>query len=337
MGSRAHYATIQDGKADLRYSHWGAQHIDSDLLWGPDVVVPFVQSLAQDDPAHVLLDATWSEGAVVLDIDNKRLQVSGGEAIGRDPELRRLWLQLAQLAWEGWNVSWAYHGISHVVDAIGVSRSRVLGKLPETPFDETKLYACHTQGRARMLLSVRDEHFIEHYGFDAPVEYYLVAGEKLIDCLRRCRLYSTAELEKGTKLPEDAIFIDKIERKLVVTLAPVFGFYDPRIREMIQSHWPGWEVLMNYEGLRRHPEVAQLDFRIPETDIDHMLMILRTAVCSSPAPPPQVVQPGLDASQSDSSPLVSGIRHKAVSLSRNERAKRFDELAARLKTQAKNK
>ncbi len=296
--------------------------------------MPFVQSLALDDPEHVLLDATWSEGAVVLDIDNKRLQVSGGEAIGPDPELRRLWLQLAQLAWAGWNVSWAYHGISHVVDAIGVSRNRVLGKLPETPFDETKLYACHTQGRARMLLSVKDEHLIEHYGFDAPVEYYLVAGEKLIDCLRRCRLYSTVELENGIKLPEDAIFIDKVERKLVVTLAPVFGFYDPRIREMIQSHWPGWDVLMNYEGLRCHPEVAQLDFRIPESNMDDMLKTLRNAVCTSPAPATQALKPGFDPNQSEASPIAAA-RHKAISLSRDERMKRFDELAARLKAKAK--
>jgi len=51
----------------------------------------------------------------------------------------------------------------------------------------------------------------------------------------RCRLYSTSELERGIKLPEDAIFIDKTQRRLVVTLAPIFGFYDPRIAMMIES------------------------------------------------------------------------------------------------------
>jgi len=48
-------------------------------------VIPFVQSLDLDDPEHVLLDATWSEGAVVLDVDRKKLLVSGGETIGPDP------------------------------------------------------------------------------------------------------------------------------------------------------------------------------------------------------------------------------------------------------------
>jgi len=329
MGSRAHYAIVRDGNAVLRYSHWGAQHVDADLLWGPDVVIPFVESLDPDVPEHVLLDATWSEGAVLIDLDQKRLLVSGGETIGPDPELRRLWLRLARVAWKGWDVVWAYHGIAHVVDALGVQRDRVLGKLQSTTFDASKLYTCHTQGRARMLLSIKDEHGLEHYGFDAPVEYYLVAGEQLIDCLQRCRLYSVDELEKGHKLPEDAIFVDKLNRRLVVTLAPVFGFYDARILDLIKAHWPGWTVDMNYEGLRLHPTVADLDFRIPERDRAELLTILRNAVCAGPTKhaPAAVGISRADGSGSDQNPLP---RHKFVSLSTDERLRLFQEMVRNL-------
>jgi hypothetical protein len=333
MGSRAHYAVIKDGKADLHYSHWGAQYIDSDVLWGPDQVIPFVESLDLDDPEHVLLDATWSEGAVVLDVDRKKLLVSGGETIGPDPQMRRLWLRLANIAWTGWDVSWAVHGISHVVDALGIEREKVLGKLPSSTFDPTKLYACHTQGRARMLLSIRDEHGLEHYGFDAPVEYYLVAGQALIGCLDRCRLYSTTELERGVKLPEDAIFIDKTKHRLVVTLAPIFGFYDPRIATMIELHWPGWRIDMNYEGLHKHPEVSDLDFRIPDHDIKKMLKTLQAAVCISPASVPLGVRRGPSGMLNASGEGATSRHHKLVDLSQEERSKRFEALVRKLHTQ----
>lgn len=330
MGSRSHYAIISGGAADLRYSHWGAQHIDADLLWGPDVVIPFIENLDREDHDHVLLDATWSEGAVVLDLDHKQLLVSGGDTIGPDPELRRLWLRLAKLAWTDWHVDWAYHGISHVVDALGVERDRVLGKLPATIFDDTKLYACHTQGRARMLLSIRNEEGLEHYGFDAPVEYYLVAGERLIGCLDRCKIYSTAELQKGIKLPEDAIFIDEQKKTLVVTLAPVFGFYDPRITDLIKTHWPGWIVVMNYEGLRKHPEVAELDFRIPDNNMEDLLEILKGTVCIAPPQPAAAQTHRSTYSQQDGA--VSTTRHRSVVLTRDERSRRFEELVSKLRS-----
>jgi len=333
MGSRAHYAIVRDGKAQLRYSHWGAQHVDADMLWGPEVVIPFIEGLDPDDPAHVLLDATWSEGAVLVDVDRKTFMVSGGETIGPDPELRRLWLQLAKAAWKGWNVSWADHGIAHVVDALGVDRSRVLGKLQHATFDPSKLYTCHTQGRARMLLSIRDERGLEHYGFDAPVEYYLVAGPQLIDCLHRCRIYSVDDLEKGQKLPEDAIYIDALKRRLVVTLAPVFGFYDARIVDLTKSHWPDWTVDMNYEGLRQHPAIADLDFRIPERDRNDLLQMLRNAVCiAPPQPAPAKVAGGTRYDPRTDTPKDQNVlpRHKSVPLSSEERLQRFEALVREL-------
>jgi hypothetical protein len=247
-------------------------------------------------------------------------------------------LKLAKIAWAGWDVSWAYHGISHVVDALGVERDRVLGKLSSSTFDPTKLYTCHTQGRARMLLSLNDKTGLEHYGFDAPVEYYLVAGESLIDCLHRCRLYSVADLEQGLHLPEDAIFIDKINKRLVVTLAPVFGFYDPRIVKMIKSNWPGWKVDMNYEGLRQHPAVADLDFRIPERDLDEMLNQLRTAVCFTPSKPaPAQARTGAGTALSDapaaSAPGLPSARHRFVPLDKEKRERLFETFSQKLKAQ----
>jgi hypothetical protein len=228
------------------------------------------------------------------------------------------------------------HGIAHVVDALGVHRERVLGKLPSSTFDPTKLYACHTQGRARMLLSIRDEHGLEHYGFDAPVEYYLVAGESLIGCLDRCRLYSTSELERGDKLPEDAIFIDKPNKRLVVTLAPVFGFYDPRIVTMIQSHWPDWTIVMNYEGLHQHPEVADLDFRIPDNDLDKMLNTLRAAVCITPAMPAALKarQAASGVSANATAQDNASTLHRFVQLNKQERTERFDQLVAKFRSQS---
>ncbi|HEY9717223.1 MAG TPA: hypothetical protein V6C69_07135 [Trichormus sp.] len=326
MGSRANYAIISDtGAIALHYSNWGGQYIEGDMLWGPDVVIPFIQALEKGASEEILLDTTWCEGCAVVDIPKNRFLVFGGETIGRDPLLRNLWMKIAKAGWEGWTVDWAYHGIADMADALGVPRQKVLTKLNADKFDPTKLYACHTQGGARMLLSFRDtDGSLKHFGFDAPVEYYFAGGEALVGCLNRCKPYSIDPLAAGQNLPEDAIYIDAQARKIVVTVAPVFGNYDPRLTDLIASGWPGWSVELNYNGLRQHPEVCDLDFRIPQPSNEEMMAELRRVVCRQPI----LIGHHLKAARAGEP--IKPAAH-VVPLSEKERTARFNKLVAKCK------
>ncbi|MEO3892344.1 hypothetical protein [Nonomuraea sp. B5E05] len=43
MGSRAQYATMQDGTFGLYYSQWGAYQLELDLLPGPEPATRFAR------------------------------------------------------------------------------------------------------------------------------------------------------------------------------------------------------------------------------------------------------------------------------------------------------
>jgi hypothetical protein len=329
MGSRATYAVRRKDGTQLYYSHWGGQHVEDDLLWGPDVAISFIQSLDTGSAEDLLLDTAWCEGGAVIDAVQRDLLVFGGETISADPDLRNLWLRLCRVAWSGWSVNWAYHGMADIADALGVSRDRVLGKLTYEKFDVNKLYSCHTAGRARMLLSIRDnDGALQHIGFDAPLEYYVFGGPVLIETLERCKPYSVAELKLGKDLPQDAIYIDMPERELVVTLAPVFGNYDPRYLGLIQKAWSGWQVKLNFEGLSQHTKISRLDFAIPPHSLETMLQTLRQSACAPwTYDSAATVQPDFI----EKVPANSFHNHRVVLLPESDRSARFDKLVGELK------
>ena len=174
-----------------------------------------------------------------------------------------------------------------------------------------------------MLLSIRDAGGeLRHFGFDAPVEYYFAGGEALIECLGRCKPYSVDRMAAGQNLPEDAIFIDAQQHRIIVTVAPVFGNYDPRLADLIAAGWPGWKVELNYNGMRKHPEVCDLDFRIPEPTFDEMMTELRRVVCRQPI----LVGHHLRAAR-DGMPIEPTTH--VVPLSEKERTARFNKLVAK--------
>ncbi|HEY9778310.1 MAG TPA: hypothetical protein V6C81_31395 [Planktothrix sp.] len=329
MGSRATYAVRTEDGTQLYYSHWGGQHVEDDLLWGSEVAIPFIRSLDRGSADDLLLDTAWCEGGAVVDAVKRTLLVFGGESISSEPDLRNMWLRLARVAWDGWKVNWAYHGMADIADALDVPRERVLGKLSYEKFDPNKLYSCHTAGRARMLLSIKEsDGTLKHIGFDAPLEYYVFGGTKLIEVLDRCKPYSVAELKLGQDLPQDAIFIDVAGRALVVTLAAVFGNYDPRYQGLIEEAWSGWTVKLNFEGLSEHTKVAQLDFQIPSPSTEKMLQSLRRSACEPWAyDNASTVQPDFI----EKTPANSFHNHKVVLLPETDRAARFDKLVSQLK------
>jgi hypothetical protein len=123
MGSRANYWIIEKGQKTLFYAHTGAQHIEVDFLFGPEVAVNQIRSLKLiDEP----LDDVWCEGAAVIDLDEPTLLLFGGELIWHETDLRELWLELLAISWPAWKVSWAKYGIVSVADHLNIPRDQIL-------------------------------------------------------------------------------------------------------------------------------------------------------------------------------------------------------------------
>lgn len=122
MGQRAHYIIRSEGSFDLHYSHWGANRLDVDLLWGPEHAISFSEAQTRTDE---WLNHVWCEGAALIDRDSKRLLWFGGEELLFNERERGVFHELLRASWPEWTVEWASNGLNDVVDALGVDRSVV--------------------------------------------------------------------------------------------------------------------------------------------------------------------------------------------------------------------
>ena len=172
-------------------------------------------------------------------------------------------------------------GMADIADALGVPRDRVLGKLTFEKFDVNKLYSCHTAGGARMSWHSRQRRYSSARQLRHAARVLRVRWSRFDRNPRTMQTIFGGRVEAGKDLPQDAIYSDMPERELVVTLAPVFGNYDPRYYSgLIQKAWPGWNVKLNFEGLSQHTKISRLDFDIPAHGLETMLQTLRQSACA---------------------------------------------------------
>lgn len=108
MGQRANLILVRNGTYELYYSHWCANTLSSDLFWGPEETLSFIEG---QQPTEEWLDDRWAEGGVIMDIDQKLLLWYGGEDIMYDIPLKRQLFALMQPLWIGWELRWAKAGI----------------------------------------------------------------------------------------------------------------------------------------------------------------------------------------------------------------------------------
>jgi hypothetical protein len=124
MGHRANLIVVREGRYDLRSSHWAANTLPRDLFWGPQHAIAFTE--AQPAAGTDWLDDVWAEGGSVIDTDRHVFRLFGGEDLQYNVPLRRLYLALLGVIWQGWSVGWADEGIADLADLVGYPRELLL-------------------------------------------------------------------------------------------------------------------------------------------------------------------------------------------------------------------
>ena len=92
MGQRAVLIIAENEKYEIYYDHWCANTLDSYLFWGPEEAVSFIRK--HDPEKGYWLNDVWCEGAVLVDLDKKKLLFFGGEDIIYEIPLGRGYLEL---------------------------------------------------------------------------------------------------------------------------------------------------------------------------------------------------------------------------------------------------
>lgn len=105
MGARANYFLIRDGTLRASYANSGAESLASEMFWGEERAIPFVEQLPEVQDRGLL----GVDAGAVIDIDHNVVLLFGG-LVQADIPLRRLYVRLAGVGWFGWEVRWALGG-----------------------------------------------------------------------------------------------------------------------------------------------------------------------------------------------------------------------------------
>lgn len=247
MGSRASFATVRDGRTRLYYSHWAATTLPQTLVFGPEYALRYIEGLA---PAEDLLDEVWCEGAVLLDLDARRLTFFCDDS-RYTPGLLPYYLRLLRHYWPGWEVRWADRGVIDVAVALGLDPDSVRSETDEDDFVPEPL-GVEPPEYVNTLVTVRRAGVVSDYGFETYVTKVLAHGPGLVDALQG--LDDTTPV--GEDDLEDGAFLDADRKEMWVWWRHTG---DERHVGRLARLWPGWTVRRHTEGLRRQVELSGRD------------------------------------------------------------------------------
>ncbi len=239
MGQRANLAIGNARGYDLFYSHWCANTLPRDLFWGPDHALAFVSQQRSVEPSDGWLDTIWAEGGAVIDPENKSFLLYGGEDLLYDVPLRRLFLSLLNVAWDGWVVRWAFEGIAEIAEYLGVDREHVIANSDDT--DERVAVLTPPQERAwlRCVGTFRSNDGLSIYPLDGYVMDYLLAGPQLVDASNTVQSFASLNVSEWTPdFPVGGFHIDRNKRQLDFWMADDC----PNAPVEVAHAWNNWTV-----------------------------------------------------------------------------------------------
>jgi hypothetical protein len=253
MGSRAMLVIAEGGRLDLRYSHWAAQTLPSDLFWGPELAIDFVR---RQTMIETWLDDAWCEGGAVIEPAARRLVFFGGEDIHYELPLRRAFMELMGVTWPGWSVAWATRGIVDLAAAVGKPATDVLSA---KPLPEPSAVTPADAEPPSTVITTNASGSVRSYGTDWPVRIALDQGPEAFARLDPSAGASTRTVDP---FPRGGIDLDVRERKIGVWAAAPIDWL-PRIA----ARWPGWSLQL-HEGPEAQLASAagNLEFAVPNHD-----------------------------------------------------------------------
>ncbi|MEU2453162.1 hypothetical protein ABZ605_24155 [Streptomyces sp. NPDC012765] len=250
MGNRAVFVLSGPRGHTRHRSSYGAVDLDLDLLAGPEAVLPYLRSHAQDDGWY---PDDMVEAGALADEDRRLLLVFAREGAIASQRTRAAALELLRCAWPGWEARWLYDGQSGLRAHLGpapeaadtaVHAGPALEQDDEELDDPDPLVAVVTVGadRCHVLADINDH----------PVE----EGPALLERLRDAPDHGSHRLRADA-----GIHVDPQRRRV--------GWWLNTARAHGRSpaaRWPGWTVEFWEDRWAEHERACGGRFAPPAPD-----------------------------------------------------------------------
>ena len=326
MGSRANYIITEGNRHQIYFSHWGAQSVSRDFFFGPEIAIQLVRSTR---PVDQMLNQVWAEGGAIIDLDAKRLRFFGGEWSEYDVQLRELSLEMMEISWDGWNVSWADEGMLDFARHMGLPLTTVQVKFEflSSAFNPSALTLSPPASGPRSFVTIRyDDGVMRDAGLGCGAEPYLLAGPQLIDLLKP---RPDDPIPEGKAWPHQMIFLDVPQQTMWVAL-PRFGTVNSGAAPAIEALWPGWRVHLHNGGMPLHLRLSGREPARWERPMKELLQDLAKSIMIGDINPQELITL---ASSGLSNPQInpSARQEHRLDLPENQRMERFLKLLAEWK------
>lgn len=245
MGSRANYITIKNGTTEIHYHHWGAQVIAHDMFWGETVAQEFISKLPLQDE---LLDDVWCEGAVVLDSDRRTFIFFSNADLKWSNTLKRVYMALLRLSWDGWEVSWARHGLHTLLEYLKNPPGDLISPEPEIGHTLNETAFIESSQWDGALISILKNGELHHYEMDFRADDFLSQGMRALTYLEGIPM-KRIQKESRSHEYDSYLFMDR-DNKLIA--------YDNefehhhRLYQRLAEYWPGWTLVEHDMGMYGH-------------------------------------------------------------------------------------
>ena len=290
MGQRANLIIVENGRYELYYDHWCANSLDSYLFWGVYETVSFIREHDKSGSEY-WLDDVWCEGAVLVDLDNKKLLFFGGEDIMFNIPLRRVYLELLKEIWEGYEVNWAFEGIIDLARYVGYNWEKLLNRTEETNRDITDAFENEGDYYITGVFSLAHEteglSIFPIYSYENNLLF--CSDETVLTYISK--LKSNLEVFKNGKyetdcFPNFGMHVDMKKRELIFWESDTThaDYY-----KKIENFWPGWEISYLYDNYHEHAELIKSDVVFPKTDHKKCIAQIKSIVCSENKNPVDMV------------------------------------------------
>jgi hypothetical protein len=249
------------------------------MFWGSEFAIDFIEEHTSSQNWYDVVD---DEGSILIDTSQKIVFLYGGEFISVDIPRRRLFLELMNIVWVGWDIQWAKSGLFDIVDHINYPREKVdyifdasLNDNYLEVLEDTELPEPWHDSVASIKFS--DDDIRIQYASDTFE--LLQFGKKLIE--KMWNFTSLTELNwenDDVRFPIEGIHIDKPSTHIYFWSARSLEH-----SEQVQKYWKHWDVSWLKDDFETHIRLTNnhLNLNIPSNEV--LLAELQAVLLVDPA------------------------------------------------------
>jgi hypothetical protein len=246
LASPINIILVRNGSCEIYWYYLGGEGLPWDLFWGPHTATVLTQSEWSYLDEDSRLTGYATEGGAVVDFDSRTLILFGALERLDCIQTRRVYLEMLQVMWGGWQVRWAYGGMADLAERVGHPLSDVIPKWDDEDTKTDVELLVEEPFISSVATVQREDGTLCILPLEGYAEDYLMAGPAILESIQRQEGVERLHFDEVPMLlyVNSGFHLNIPEKKIEFWLAyPKAG-----VKELITNRWPpGWSIVWHHD------------------------------------------------------------------------------------------